>query len=108
MAGDEEVARRLRALQQAIGGGVPIPHEGMANYAGCERTAWKNYQSGLQSGLRPLPPENAAKLKMRFGITLDWIYMGDAAHNPPDLQAKIDEALRNPVALKPGRKRTSK
>ena len=100
MAWDGEVARRLRALQQAVGGGVPIPHEQMASHAGCEPTAWQSYQSGV----RDFPHEYAAKLKLRFGITLDWIYTGDASHNPADLQKKIDEALRSPVAIKRGPK----
>jgi hypothetical protein len=100
MPGIEDLARRLRALQQAIGDGVPVSHEEMADFAGCGATAWQNYQSGL----RQLPFENAANLRLRFGVTLDWIYIGDASRNPPDLQRKIDAALKNPVPLRRGPK----
>jgi hypothetical protein len=97
---DLAVARRLRALQQAVGGGVPTPHDQMADFANCTAGSWQNYQSGK----RDFPPKNAEKLKARFGVTLDWIYTGDASRNPKDLQAKIDLALRNPVPPKRGKR----
>jgi hypothetical protein len=100
MSDGQAVARRLRALQQAAGNGEPIPHQDMALHAGCELGAWQMYQSGA----REFPFENAVRLKERFGVTLDWIYANDARHNPPALQAKLDQALRNPVPPRRGKR----
>jgi hypothetical protein len=97
---DLAVARRLRALQQAVGDGVPILHDQMADFANCTAGSWQHYQSGK----RDFPPENAIKLKERFGVTLDWIYANDASRNPSELQTKIDLALRNPVPPKRGKR----
>jgi hypothetical protein len=98
-----EIARRLRALQQALGEGrEPVTHEEMAEHAGCGEKSWWAYQAGTQA----MPYSCAGNLKQRFGITLDWIYLGDASRNPHDLQRKIDRALRSPVPLKRGPKST--
>lgn len=96
-----EVARRLRALQQALGEGrEPVSHEEMAVKASCGSKSWWAYQKGSQA----LPYPCAGSLKMATGVTLDWIYLGDASRNPPDLQRKIDRALRNPIPPKRGPK----
>ena len=98
------IKQRLRVLQQAVGvlsdmpGGVPDAQ--MGEWAGVGRTAWGNYLSGL----RPIPPHAAVALKLRWGVSLDWIYAGDATKNDPDLQIKLDEAIRNPIPVKRGPK----
>jgi hypothetical protein len=99
-----EIARRLRALQQALGEGrEPVSHEEMAGKAGCGEKSWWAYQSGSQA----MPYPIAGNLKLDTGVTLDWIYLGDASRNPPDLQRKIDRALRNPVPPRRGPKTAS-
>jgi hypothetical protein len=98
------IKQRLRVLQQAVGvlsdmpGGVPDAQ--MGEWAGVGRTAWGNYLSGL----RPIPPHAAVALKLRWGVSLDWIYAGDASKNDPALQIKLDEAMRNPIPVKRGPK----
>jgi hypothetical protein len=93
----EEIARRLRALQQALG---QVPNEQMAAWAGVTAPAWANYVLGS----RPIPPEAVASLKKRWGITLDWVFTGDAARNDPELQKDIDLALKHPIPPKRGRR----
>jgi hypothetical protein len=102
-----EIARRLRALQQALGeGGDQLSHDEMAAKAGCKEKSWWAYQAEEDPQL--IPYWAAANLKASTGVTMDWIYMNDASRNPPDLQRKIDRALRNPVPLKRGPKRGPK
>lgn len=91
-----EVTARLQALQQAL----DASHEEMATYAGVKPTAWGNYYLGE----RRFKPEEAINLRNRLGVTLDWIFAGIATDNPKGLQAKIDEAMRNPQPLKRGPK----
>lgn len=91
------VGVRLRALQQAL----DASNEDMAAWAGCTGSAWWNYANGW----RRIPTESAAALKRRWGLTLDWIYLGDGADkNNPELQLKIDAALKNPRPLIRGRR----
>ena len=97
------IAQRLRALQQAVGvltDTVSVEHAQMGEWAGVSDKAWGNYVTGL----RPIPPHAAVALKLRWGVSLDWIYAGDASKNDPALQIKLDEALRNPIPVKRGPK----
>lgn len=84
-----EIAGRLRALQQALG----ASNREMAAYCGCGEKSWWTYIKPSHD----FPPDYAYKLKERFGVTFEWFYTNDASRNPPELQHKIDEALRNPA-----------
>jgi hypothetical protein len=48
---------------------------------------WNNYTSGRQM----IPVEAALLVCRKFGITLDWIYRGDASALPGKVLSKIDE-----------------
>jgi hypothetical protein len=98
----ESIARRLRALQQAVSAlsGEPVSHAQMAEWAGVGLTAWGNYYTGL----RPIPPHAVAALKLRWGVAMDWVYLGDATKNDPKLAKELDKAMRNPIPIKRGRK----
>lgn len=45
--------------------------------------------SNYVNGIRPLDIEIAMMLSARFGITLDWLYMGDIRGLPFELAQKI-------------------
>lgn len=98
------IAQRLRALQQAVGvlANTNVGYEQMCEWAGVQGSAWGNYVTGF----RAIQPHAAVALKRRWGVSLDWIYDGDATKNDPALQIKLDEALRNPIPVKLGRKTT--
>lgn len=93
----DAIATRLRALQQALG--HPTAAQ-MGAWAGVNRATWENYTLGT----RPIPPEAVAKLKERWPITLDWVYVGLTKGNDPILQRKIDAAMKNPVPPPRGRR----
>lgn len=95
-----EIVARLRALQQALG----ASHTEMAEYCRCGMKSWDAYVNGRQD----FPPDSALALEKRLGIDMKWFYTGDASRNKPDLQAKIDEAERNPQKPRRGRKTKNK
>lgn len=96
----DEIAARLRALQQALGATQAV----MAKAARCGPKSWDAYVNARQD----FPPECALALEKRFGIDMKWFYTGDASRNKPDLQLLIDEAERTPVAPRRGRPRKNK
>lgn len=99
------IAQRLRALQQAVGVLTDtrgVSHARMGEWPGVSEAAWGHYFTGIRS----ISPHAAGALKQRWGVSLDWIYDGDATKNDPALQIKLDEALRNPIPVKLGRKTT--
>lgn len=91
------VASRLHALQQAL----DLTDSEMARGAGLNSAnAWWNYRTGT----RQIPFHVCAAIKSRWGVTLDWIGANDASGNPPDLQKRIDVALRHPRPFSRGRR----
>jgi hypothetical protein len=99
------ISRRLRALQQVVGALTEtevVEHRQMGEWAGVSDKGWGAYVTGR----RPIPPHAAVALKLRWGVSLDWIYAGDASKNEPSLQIKLDEALRNLIPRPRGRKAT--
>jgi hypothetical protein len=100
------VARRLRALQQAIGAmiGHAATNGDMAGWAGVEESAWSNYIAVGKDYAKLMPVPAALALRKRWGVALDWIYDGDGTRNEPNLAREIDKALRHPKAVKMGRR----
>ena len=98
MAGGDEyrlgMAARLRALQEALA----ASDSDMARGAGVSTQSWFHYRTGA----RKLPWSVAAQIKLRWGVTLEWLGIGDASGNPPALQRKIDAALSNPTPFSRG------
>lgn len=92
----DEIVARLRALQQAL----DASHSEMAKHAHCGMKSWDAFVNGRQD----FPPDCALALEKRLGIDMKWFYTGDASRNKPDLQARIDEAERNPQKPRRGRK----
>lgn len=78
---NDAVGRRLRLLRLAF----DLSPSEMADTLGIERTYWTRYEKGRQG----LSDSVAALLCIRFGVTLDWLILGDWSKLPFDLSEKI-------------------
>lgn len=84
----EAVGARLKRTREALPGS-PSQYE-LAAKLNVSRTTWSNWEQGEK-----LPdPVVMVRLKERFGVTLDWIYSGDARGLPHELA----ETLLRPAA----------
>lgn len=64
-----QIGRRLRAARQAIG----LSQKTLYDTLGIKAAAWNHWESGKR-----LPdPLAMAELYRRYGITMEWIYVGD-------------------------------
>lgn len=79
-----EISRRVRLLRIAIAGDDLGAQARFARQAGFTTAAWNNYEKGSRIGI-----DAALKLVQTFYVTLDWIYIGNAAFMPHDLMQKI-------------------
>lgn len=78
---DDAVGRRLKALREAL----DLSPSEMADTLGIERTYWTRYEKGRQG----LSDSVAALLVLRFGVTLDFLIMGDDSKLPVSIFEKI-------------------
>ncbi|MCJ2086507.1 helix-turn-helix domain-containing protein [Methylobacterium sp. E-005] len=86
-----ETGRRLRLLRLAI-------HEmdnqrAFAELHGFSHSQWNNYELGVS---RP-KPDDALRIKQKFGVTTDWIYDGSEAMMPNWLLEKMAQIERGPA-----------
>ncbi|HWK44897.1 MAG TPA: helix-turn-helix transcriptional regulator [Stellaceae bacterium] len=82
---EREIAARLTATREALG----FTQQEMATSVGVERTAWANWEAA-----RNLPNMLAlARLRERYGVTLDWIIVGDPSGLRHSLATKIPALL---------------
>jgi transcriptional regulator with XRE-family HTH domain len=101
----EEVAARLRALQQVLG----ASDQEMANSIGVSRQRWSNYVSRSREYSRMISIDGVRQLKAQFRVTSEWIFLGEAATLPEDLRRALNAALANPAPPKrPGRRANHK
>ena len=70
-----EVARRLRRTRLALG------YESQAGFARVIDTKVSRYNQ-YETGERLITLDVALRITERFGVTLDWIYRGDASGLP--------------------------
>jgi DNA-binding XRE family transcriptional regulator len=86
---DLPTTQRLKRLRKALG------YEDQAVFAralGISRARWHTYETGLT-----IPVEMALRVRDQCrrdgypGLTLDWIYDGNADHLPVDLAIKLGE-----------------
>lgn len=91
------IARRLETTRNALG----LSQAQLCRHAGIAANTYSQYESG--NGRPSL--DYAMRLCQTFGLTLDWIYFGNAAGLPDDLAARIaeQEATPRPVIGKVGR-----
>jgi transcriptional regulator with XRE-family HTH domain len=71
---DQPVARRLREVRDALG----LSQEEFARGAGIEPNTYNPWETGE----RPLPLRGAMLLANRYGLSLDWLYLGDPTRKP--------------------------
>lgn len=86
------IAARLLATRLALG---YEKQKDFAAKAGVSPTAYNNWEGAVK---RP-GVEAAIQLCTAFGLTLDWIYRGDASGLPHGLAIKLLEAARRQAAL---------
>jgi transcriptional regulator with XRE-family HTH domain len=80
---NEDIARRLIALREALG----LNQSAFAALVGITQPAMNNYESALR---RP-QLDVAQSIVARTGITLDWLYLGNRSGLPAHLLAKLPE-----------------
>lgn len=94
-----DIVRRLRAIQQAF----DQTDEQMASVCGVSRQAWGNYIS--IKNFRMIGYKQITALKREFGVTSDFIQMGDMAEiADPELRRKLGHAMHSPRRRKRGRR----
>jgi transcriptional regulator with XRE-family HTH domain len=76
-----QAAERLMKTQAALG----LSNSDLATRAGVTPHAWSQYRTATRS----ISPQALAMLKEQFGVTADWILVGDASNLPHKLYAKI-------------------
>jgi transcriptional regulator with XRE-family HTH domain len=89
------VGARLRVVRAALG----FSQKDMAGALNVSPQAW----SGWEKGRDLADPLVLARAAVRYGFTLDWIYIGSLAHMPSELAAEI--AMRRPdlqLGARPG------
>jgi transcriptional regulator with XRE-family HTH domain len=74
-------AERLVQAQRALG----LSNADLAKRAQVSAHAWSQYRTAD----RTIPHKALAMLKEQFGVTTDWILVGDASGLPHGLYAKI-------------------
>lgn len=79
----EDVARRLVALREALG----YSQSGFAKLVGISPSQMNNYEKPIRAPSRPV----AQQMRLKTGVTLDWIYEGDRAGLPLSLLEKLPD-----------------
>ncbi len=82
----EQRVKRIRALRVALG--FPIARR-FAQEMGVGDSTWNTYETGVTPP--PVFPVGVALVR-RYGITLDWLYLGVRTAMPYDLVLRIEEA----------------
>jgi transcriptional regulator with XRE-family HTH domain len=78
-----EIAARVKLLRRALG----LSQADMSKAAGVTERAWSNYETAYGR----ISLDTAFGLVRAFNVTLDWIYLGNAAMMPHHLMQKIAE-----------------
>jgi transcriptional regulator with XRE-family HTH domain len=79
-----DVARRLRKARIALG---YEDKDEFGEYAGLSQSLYNRFENGR----RVITLQAAMKLYKRYGLSLDWIYMGDPSGIDPRLWKRIRE-----------------
>lgn len=74
------IAHRIIRAREALG----LTPKAVCDRTGIEPTAYSNYEGGKRPGL-----DAAIALCDAFGVTLDWIYLGDVSGIPHELALKL-------------------
>lgn len=77
----ERIGYRLRLVREALG----LKPSEIADSLGIERTYWSRFEGGK----RAISDDVAALLVVRYGVTLDFLILGDWSKLPLDLAEKM-------------------
>lgn len=77
----ERIGHRLMLLREALG----LKSAEMADLLGINRTYWSRFEGGKRAITEPV----AALLDLRFGVSLDFLYLGKWDRLPLDLATKM-------------------
>ena len=78
-----EIAQRLKDARLALG----LNQAQLCRVIECKTTRWSQYED--IDGERAITMEIATRLKKEFGLTLDWIYLGDPSGLTQEMRLKI-------------------
>jgi transcriptional regulator with XRE-family HTH domain len=73
----EQVAARLVRTREALG----LSQAELCRQIGVESNTWNQYEKAK----REIPRETVELLKMRYGVSFDWLYAGDMSRLPKDI-----------------------
>lgn len=79
------VGARFRAVRQILG----LTQDAMAKYQETSRAQISQWETGAQR----VPFPAAIRLKVDYGVTLDFLYAGDLASVKPDLAIELQRLL---------------
>lgn len=82
-----EIGRRIRALRQKLG----YTMADFADVNGWQRTQLVNWETGH----RRITVDAAALLRSRYGVTLDWIYLGNSDGLSQSLAKSLASILKD-------------
>lgn len=93
----DAVAERLQLTRLALG----LSQAAIGRLAGIEPQAWNNNERARGR----ISLDQAIKLCIATGVSLDWIYRGEMRGLPHELAVKIQAQIAAPKAKSPSRKR---
>ena len=79
----KQIARRLTQLMEAL----KITAAELCRQTGIATNRWSQYETGK----RPITLDAALILCDKYGITLDWIFLGDESGMPQRIVSKFRE-----------------
>ncbi|RCL01031.1 MAG: putative transcriptional regulator [Candidatus Tokpelaia sp. JSC189] len=86
----ESMKARISAIRTVFSPALGVFTQAeFARSIGISPTTWGNYE---KNGMRPQIDE-ALKLVERFGLTLDWIYLGDRRYLPLEIAERLDHCM---------------
>lgn len=88
----DELAERLRLTREAL----DLSQAEIGRRTKISPQAWNNYERGRQR----ISVDEAVKLCIATGVTLDWIYRGDLRGVANELAGKIQDAAGRPTPTK--------
>lgn len=88
------VAERMKLTRLALG----LSQAAIGRLAGIEPQAWNNNERARGR----ISLDQAIKLCIATGVSLDWIYRGEMRGLPHELAVKIQEQIAAPEKAKPG------
>lgn len=81
------LAPRLIALRKALG----VSKAEFADVIGLDRSSYTK----IEKGAKPLLPYSAYRIFERYGVDMNFIYLGQVGGLPSDLSKKLIAALSN-------------